>query len=200
MAYKNGRLRRKPSDREYKQLLLISSEGSVIEPSYFKYFKRKSKKYTIETPSKRYRSAPRQVLERVEDHFKEYNRKKGDAVYLVLDRDQWNEGDLNDVLRKCREKGYLLVVSNPCFEYWLLLHFEETSKLKSLNNCGKCKTRLRKHLPNYRKRLVMRNLERSIVDAISRAEQQDQPLCDDWPKTRGTTVYRLVKVIVDSCE
>jgi len=35
-----------------------------------------------------------------------------------------------------------------------------------------------------------------IRNAIKRAEQKDKPLCSDWPKSTGTTVYRLVKKIV----
>ena len=33
------------------------------------------------------------------------------------------------VLKTCREKGFRFYVSNPCFEFWLLLHFDEVFDL-----------------------------------------------------------------------
>ncbi len=42
-----------------------------------------------------------------------------------------------------------VVVNNPCFEYWLLLHFEQTSKY--YQSCATLTKQLKKNLRNYEK-------------------------------------------------
>jgi len=43
----------------------------------------------------------------------------------------------------------VLIVNNPCLEFWLLLHFEKTTKL--FNTCEEAQVQLKKHLKNYEK-------------------------------------------------
>lgn len=46
-------------------------------------------------------------------------------------------------------KNVIIVVNNPCLEFWFLLHFEKTSKY--FNTCSGAETQLTKHLKNYEK-------------------------------------------------
>lgn len=43
-----------------------------------------------------------------------------------------------------------LLILDPCFENWLLLHLQNTS-VKGTINCAKCVSALKKHIPNYKK-------------------------------------------------
>lgn len=43
----------------------------------------------------------------------------------------------------------IVVVSNPCIEFWFLLHFEKTSKL--FTDCSSAEKQLKKHLIDYEK-------------------------------------------------
>jgi hypothetical protein len=43
----------------------------------------------------------------------------------------------------------IVIVSNPCIEFWFLLHFEKTSKY--FDTCSSAETQLKKHLKNYEK-------------------------------------------------
>lgn len=43
----------------------------------------------------------------------------------------------------------VVIVNNPCLEFWFLLHFEKTSKY--FNTCSSAETQLKKHLKNYEK-------------------------------------------------
>ncbi len=43
----------------------------------------------------------------------------------------------------------VVIVNNPCLEFWFLLHFEKTSKY--FNTCSGAQTQLNKHLKNYEK-------------------------------------------------
>ena len=50
---------------------------------------------------------------------------------------------------KLKIENVRVVVNNPCFEYWFLLHFEATQKKYS--NCSSTIKRLEKQLPDYSK-------------------------------------------------
>ena len=93
-------------------------------------------------------------------------------------------------------ENYEIALSNPKFGYWLLLHFENaTSSLSS----SQCSSKLRCHLPKYDERLQSSQLNLSTIElAVKRAQKQDNPPCDTWPTTTGTTVYRLVERIVEA--
>lgn len=46
-------------------------------------------------------------------------------------------------------KNVIVIVNNPCLEFWFLLHFEKTSKL--FDTCDNAETELKKHLKDYEK-------------------------------------------------
>ncbi len=47
-----------------------------------------------------------------------------DMFAVVIDRDCGNHSRelMEECVRKCQEKNYGIYVTNPCFEFWLLLH------------------------------------------------------------------------------
>jgi hypothetical protein len=46
-------------------------------------------------------------------------------------------------------ENVVVIVNNPCLEFWFLLHFEKTSKC--FNTCSSAETQLKKYMPNYEK-------------------------------------------------
>ena len=55
----------------------------------------------------------------LKDHVKEY-----DEFGIVIDRDKetHSERNMRDCINHCNSHNYLCFISNPCFEFWLLLH------------------------------------------------------------------------------
>ncbi len=43
----------------------------------------------------------------------------------------------------------IIIINNPCLEFWFLLHFETTGKY--FDNCDKASNQLKKFLPDYEK-------------------------------------------------
>lgn len=56
-----------------------------------------------------------------------------DKICFVIDRDRKSftsgSGQYEYVLDRCKEKGFGFYLTNPCFEFWLLLHMEDLSDL-----------------------------------------------------------------------
>ena len=185
--------RRQPV-RSYRKLYVIATEGAETEPEYFRMFQSKTATILLKIIDSRHDSSPRQVLKRVEQYMAKESLKRSDAVWLVLDRDTWEEEELNEVWNGCQGNHLHLALSNPCFEYWILLHFENGSGVSSKNTCLE---RLIHYLPNFAKKHVeIEKLRPNIQTAITHAKQKDIPPCTDWPHGNGSTVYRLVQELI----
>lgn len=64
--------------------------------------------------------------------LKEANTSDGDVFAVVIDRDQGSHSreDLDEIIQKCGEKSFLCCLTNPCFEFWLLLHLVDVEVLQ----------------------------------------------------------------------
>lgn len=159
LARKNGR--RAPYDR-----ILIVCEGSKTEPNYFNEIKQFYRLHTanVEVQHSSLGTCPLQIVKSAEELFLNGNSGKGiqkqafEQVYAVFDRDDHKEyfnarnkadtldGKLkNDLNKKAKFKA---ISSVPCFELWLLLHFED---IQAPMHRDDALTRLKKYLPHYTK-------------------------------------------------
>ena len=180
--------------RRYRRLFVISAEGMECEPCYFAMFSAEQSTFLVKCLRGDKGSAPFYVLGRMVAYIKKYRLKPHDEAWLVVDTDQWTVEQLAPLHAWTKQKdNYHLAVSNPKFEYWLLLHFENG---KGITNSRDCSDRLKRHLPHYHKSVNPRTITLDkIDDAIRRAQRRDVHPCNDWPRTLGTTVYRLVQKI-----
>jgi hypothetical protein len=159
-------LERKASRRAPYDRILIVSEGSRTEPNYFKEIREEYRLHTanVEVQPSGFGTAPIQVVKYARDLFTSGDRHKHipprafERVYAVFDRDEhesyFNALSLaesldsklrNDLRQPVR---FLAVASVPCFELWLLLHFED---IKSPLHRDEVLRRLKGHLPEYEK-------------------------------------------------
>lgn len=110
-----------------------------------------------------------------------------DQLNIVIDRDQQNFKDYqyDDVIKFCNDNNVNLYVSNPTFEFWLMLHFPEVDtedKVKMFENryINKSKRYLEKKLYEickYRKsNLNFKDFEPYIYDAIKREKEYPEDL------------------------
>ena len=185
---------RSSGQRSYRKMFVLATEGEITEKQYFALFNNEESSMCVKCLNGKHDSSPPQVLKRMGKYLKRKGLKKTDEAWLVVDKDQWTNEQLtqlNDWTKK--QANYGMVLSNPKFEYWLLLHFEEGNKITSSN----CDKRLRKYLPDYGKSIDVKKISTDMINnAIYRAKKRDNPPCTDWPKTTGSTVYRLVENIL----
>lgn len=193
---KKRKIQRQLGERRYRKMFVLAVEGEKTEPQYFDIFNHNPQSVIHVHCLRGKKSAPHQVLKRMKKHLREEGFKSGDEAWLVVDKDQWTDDQLNQLHMWAQESpNYGFALSNPKFEYWLLLHFEDGVGIISSQICTE---RLRKYLPDYNKGIDARNItQNQIANAIRRARKQDDPPCTDWPRTPGTTmVYRLVEKIL----
>jgi len=50
-----------------------------------------------------------------------------DKIYVIIDRDRdaRDTSKCKEFTGRCKKRRYIPILTNPCFEFWLLLHFED---------------------------------------------------------------------------
>jgi RloB-like protein len=128
--------KRKSNERD-SRLFVIACEGSKTEPRYFEAIKThfKNSRLKIEILNRvdyginENNSSAKDVIKTLDGFKKRYSFDENDELWLILDRDAANfpEKSLNEIARLAVQKQYFLAVSNPTFELWFVLHFENPS-------------------------------------------------------------------------
>lgn len=196
MPRKRRKFQRIIGELRYRKLFVIAVEGEKTEPQYFNIFKSQRSMIHVKFLSSKHKSSAPQVLKKMREYLKQEGLRDEDQAWLVVDKDQNSDEKLLELLRWSNEKeNYGFALSNPKFEYWLLLHFEDGSGVSSSRDCS---ARLKRFLPGYDKSIDVRKITfKKIEEATQRARMRDIPPCPDWPKSVGTTVYRLVEAILE---
>jgi len=113
-----------------------------------------------------------------------------DTICIIIDRNKRNLEDYVAYVEECCLKGYSLFVSNPDFEFWLLLHLNQVFEYKPEDLLvnrkrdlagGKSNKRYLEHvlsavLGSYRKESI--HFER-FLPLIDRAIKNEKEFCED---------------------
>lgn len=149
-------------------LILIVCEGEKTEPNYLNELLRELNIHEVRAKIDvigECGSAPQSVVKHAIEKFE---LKDYDHIFCVIDKDKHPR--FHDALQHIQEykwrkkKGkeifkattHRIIVSVPCFEYWLLLHYQNTTQPFSGNGqdispCKECIRQLKLKLPNYEK-------------------------------------------------
>ncbi len=176
-----------------KERILIVCEGSKTEPNYFKEVIDEYRLPTanVKIHGKDCGSSPTTVVEFASKCFD--SDQDFDLVYCVFDRDQHQDYSaardrclslkkINIEKKKC---PFIALTSNPCFEYWLILHFTDTSQsfsVKGKKSPGACAiSLLKKYMPNYGKGNIdiFSSTKARLEDASQRAKRINSQRLDN---------------------
>ncbi|MCE5249681.1 RloB family protein [bacterium] len=198
-------LSRRRSNREQKKVFIISSEGKETEPKYFNEFN--SDNIRIKIIDERVGTDPNSVVKAAKNYKKkeEGSLKKGDEIWVVVDTELSPETkdiqaiQLTEAGNLCKKYEFGYAASNPCFEYWLLLHFEKKPKLKcTIRIQDKCIHLLKNHYPQYDKSTYdPKKFVDKVKYAIENAKKLDQTRNGLWPENNGSTVYKLMEKLLE---
>lgn len=202
-----------------KKIIIISCEGSNTEPAYFKAIKEKLSNHIsalikIElVPKEPGASEPRDIVCNLDEFLHteyDYKGEYDDELWVVWDREKVNARKENilNILPECREKNYNIAMTNPLFEFWLLLHFDDITKyntetlfINDWNTPSKKRRYIDKELSNiltngYNKK----NFNRDIVtkDNIDRALEQEKLFeteLEEIMNNLGSNIGDLIRTI-----
>ncbi len=191
--------RTKLLDRQYNKrdatLFVIATEGRETEKQYFTMFHDSRIKIEVLPTGDDDKSAPQYVLQRLDGFIEKYDLTSDDTLWLMVDVDRWPKRNMSEICRQARQKQYSLAISNPCFEVWLYLHFDDLDP--SDTKCKDFEARLRAKFGSYNKsNLNLALFKDYIEDALQRAKNLHPSHRQNWPPTPGSHVYRVVEMLL----
>lgn len=129
-----------------------------------------------------------------------------DTLNMVVDRDKESfiDKQYDTVVKFCKENNVNLFISNPNFEFWLFLHFDEVESednnvLLENKKIGKkryIEKRLNQLFKYNKKSFNFKILEPKIKTAILREKNYEEDI-EKIKNNLGTNVGKLVKKIID---
>ena len=170
MREKSSPFGQRRPDQQEKHLIktryFLAFEGEKTEKLYFDGFKEEIDTKLIEIiyldslyPRQKGHSHPKQVLEQVKKRG--YNKRDKDEACMIVDRDpmSFTEEQYTKIVSECENSEIQFYVTNPRFEFWLLLHFFSRDQLDIKEICAphepqkehyieKC---LHQHYPHFNK-------------------------------------------------
>lgn len=118
--------RRASGRRKRKPVVYLICEGSETEVRYFKKFRSRECNIDIVPIPSQYKAADKLVQRaRATIGFSPYYPDEGDRIWCVFDRDDNTNEMLTKAKRQAIKAGYQIAFSNPSFEVWFLLHFND---------------------------------------------------------------------------
>lgn len=181
-------LRRPRKTRNERSKILIVTEGVVTEVQYFKELCRHLRATGTNVLGVNVKGAGRDPVHVVSKASNE--SKNGtmigteagfDAVWCVFDVDDHER--IETAVELARKLGFDLAVSNPCFEVWLLWHFEECEQYLSGDQV---REKLKKH--GIAEKNMPANFKYGNVD---KARERVKHKSGDIPSNPGSRVWVL---------
>lgn len=202
---RHGRqLKRRLRRQEPYSKVLIVCEGKKTEPNYFQelrdHYRLRATNVVITGDCG---SDPMSVYKAARDRYAEHSGA-GDAfdkVYCVFDQDSHaTYQQALDAIARARPNGVWKAINSvPCFEYWILLHFNYTTQsfraVGGDSGCQRVMRELRRYHSGYEKGCqgLFEQMYNQLDDALahaSRALQEARRTGNDNPMT---LVHELVE-------
>lgn len=206
-----ARAKKRPhSPKTHKERFLLCCEGSGTEPGYFTSlanFLRNPLIELIEVEIAKHETTdPKQIVEQAKRlraaADREANRMhddnlRYDQTWCVFDRDEHVHFD--EAINQASDNRLDLAVSNPCFELWILVHFQaQTGGLTRQD----ARNKVRNYIPEYDKNISFGELKGRTDKAARRASKMESDARESGKATDNptTSVWRLVEKLCAGSE
>ncbi len=205
--------KRKQGVRDLKKRFLIVCEDAKSAPNYFLALRRhfKLSATSVRVVGSDGNSQPIQVVNRaiqIKNQVEKANKPKKqqdaesyiikyDEVWCVIDGDYGNK--ITNARASAKANQVQLAVSTMCFEYWILLHFEENDT--STSNCDAIVSSLKakKYIPKYAKGTCdFHDVVPHVHAACKRAKKLRRPAENPEEQNPCSEVYKLINAILPS--
>lgn len=181
--------------REYpksrKPIILIVCEGrNKSETLYFNHFNLRNAPYRLIIKGSEATDI-KNMAAKAEWYFNDFqmDKKLGDRAFCLIDLDLDKDKFTKYVTAVKKYKNIEFIISNPCFEIWLLYYFTENPKV--VNSSQAVKELMGKYVEDYQENtdvIEEKKLHNQYAVAINRSEKknnsyEDIALIDKNPYT-----------------
>ncbi|MDX9720177.1 MAG: RloB family protein [Myxococcota bacterium] len=190
-------VRRSPGRKQPKRRILIVCEGRLTEPHYFRRFQHATRNPLVHVEVAKETGVPLTVVQIAVQHKEKAEQQarrqhddflRWDEVWAVFDIDE--HPHVFEALRLAEREAIHTAVSDPCFELWALLHFEDQ---RAHIERKQLRLRLKRHMPDYDKELDFDRMHPHYDNAVARATHLNEEL-----STRGRNPSTQVFLLTES--
>jgi hypothetical protein len=142
-------------------------------------------------------SSPSHIIKEMEGFRVRLRTQKelfpNDEFWMVVDADRWG-GNLKSAISQCHNAKFHTAISNPCFEIWLLLHYQDLSQTKCNTLTSKQSINIELstfNLSGRNEKDYLPHTER----AIENAQKLDDNVNEAITNNVGTKVYKLIQTL-----
>jgi len=147
--------KRQKAFKEPRKSILIVCEGEKTEPIYFSALRETLRLIMVDVEIVGEGAAPISVVNRAVELREERKRIAKNSlikavyeiIYCVFDVEAPPTESVARAVDKAKANKLEVILSNPCFEYWYILHFRKTSA--PFNTSQDAKSALRREHPAY---------------------------------------------------
>lgn len=183
--------RRRAGSRKPKDRVLVVCCGARTEKLYLDGMRRHFRDSPVAIQVKPDVGSPSQLVSYAVKLW-QGDRDGFDQVWCVFDVDEFGQ-DVATAVMRAEQAGVSVAVSNPCFEFWLLLHVKDHSGW--LANGTVARKTLCSALPGYDKtKLDFDVFEPRIPAAIERGRRLSES-GGDHSHNPSTTMWRLAGIV-----
>jgi len=186
--------------RIQRRILWVLTEGEKTEPAYLDMWAHQNTDVHVEIRDTG--MSPDALVRRAKEHKRRQPRKRADRdfdeIWCVSDTDEHKK--LREAIEDARQSGIEMVVSNPCFELWLVLHAHNQTGYIHRRDVQKLSETL--GLTNGKK--IAETAQNTLLDTFALAKDRAQALDalhagNDSSKRSNpsTDVWRLVDELRD---
>jgi len=202
------------------KIFVLAFEGNKTEDKYFSEFKDSNKfndeliyLHILKRDDDDTNSSPKHVFNKLKREAKdEFNFNADDELWMIIDTDRWK--NIPEIIQDCNElENMFVAVSNPCFEFWLLLHLKNIEEYnedelflilenkKVTNKKNYVDTKISEILGSYNKsNLNAAEFLPTLERALAQAKKLDTAQ-EEYPTKLGSHIYKLIeKVKKDEAE
>lgn len=182
----------KRKSREAKKIFLIVCEGTT-EEKYFTEFRinKRLSSVTVDIiPSKKAGGTDSRTL--VEFAIDKKRDNIYEHIWCVFDCDE--NKNIEATFQIAQKEDIQIAFSNPCFELWILLHYQDH---RAFVERDKIIPMIKKYIKDYDKTMdgLYEKTKDKIYMSISRAEQLEEmhlKNCKEKNSNPSTSVYKLI--------
>jgi hypothetical protein len=196
------KLTRPTAKRIPQQRILIICEGEKTEPLYFTKLKLEWRITSLVIRT----AGGTQAHNLVDCAIAEKEKTKTikgesqfDQIWCIKDVEIPMCHKLQDAYIKARDNGIQFALTFPCFEYWLILHFENTARFMESND--QAIKHLKKHISDYEKgskktcEIVFPKIDYAISNADQIMNTRYSRTDKIWECNPSTQVHELVGLL-----
>ncbi len=200
--------KRREAFREPRKSILIVCEGKKTEPIYFKALKERLRLIMVDVEIVWKGSAPITVVnsaiqlreDRKQIAKNSLTKVEYEVIYCVFDVEApVPHESLANAVTKAKDNKLEVILSNPCFEYWYILHFSKTSA--PFNKNRNVESALKKKHPAYSKSdtTIFKVVYPKTSDAIKHSKEVLNEQHNNAKDLRGcnpsTHVHKIVEYL-----